>query len=63
MLTVKGWNVLTVGDMDGFSQAGGIINFISVDSKIHFEINVDAAQSVGVKISSQLLKLARIIKR
>jgi len=59
---LKGSNTLTVGDMESFAQRGGIINFISVDKKIRFEINVDAAMQTGLKISSKLLKLARIIK-
>ena len=56
------WHVLTIGDVTGFAQSGGIINFIIVDDKVRFEINVDAAQRAGLKISSQLLKLASIVR-
>jgi hypothetical protein len=55
-------NILTVGDTEGFSQEGGIINFIRKDNKIHFEINVDAAQKAGLKLSSKLLNLAKIVE-
>ena len=40
---------------------GGIINFIIVDKKVHFEINPEAAEQSRLKISSQLLKLAKIV--
>ena len=59
---IRKWHILTVGEMKGFPQSGGMINFILVDNKIQFEINVDAAQRANLRISSQLLKLARIVK-
>ena len=54
-------NVLTVGDMDGFAGHGGVINLVKTGNKIKFEINMDAARAAGLKISSKLLKLARIV--
>ncbi len=60
--TIKDWHVLTIGDMENFAQRGGIINLITVKNKIYFEINIDVAQHSDLKISSQLLKLATIIK-
>ncbi len=59
---VKDWNTLTVSDMEGFAQRGGVINFMTVEKKIHFEINPDAAERTGLKISSKLLRLAKIVK-
>lgn len=53
---------LSVGDMDGFAQTGGAINFVKAGNRILFEVNIDAVQRAGLKISSQLLTLARIIK-
>lgn len=55
------WHTLTVGDVQGFANRGGVINFIIRDKKIGFEINTAAANRAGLKISSQLLKLAKII--
>lgn len=60
---VSGPGVLTIGDMDGFAQLGGIINFYRENNKLRFEINTDAARRADVKLSSQLLKLAKIIKQ
>ena len=54
-------SILTVGDSDGFAANGGIIGFIEQDGRVRFEINVDAAQRSKIRISSQLLKLARIV--
>ena len=59
LAAVKNQNVLTVSDLDRFAQAGGIINFVTLDDKVRFEINLKAAQQSRIKISSQLLKLAR----
>ena len=54
--------VMTIGDGDNFCQEGGIIQFIIEDGKIHFEVNMEAEDQSGVKISSRLLKLAKIYK-
>ena len=59
---VKNRHALTVGDMQGFAEAGGVINFFMADNNVRFEINVDAAQREGLTISSQLLKLAKIVR-
>jgi hypothetical protein len=56
--SLRGTAVLTVGETDGFTQAGGIINFVPEASKIRFQINDDAAKAARLKISSKLLSLA-----
>lgn len=53
--------VLTVGDTLGFAEAGVMINLYTAGNKVRFEINPEAAERVNLKISSQLLKLARIV--
>ncbi len=58
----KGRAVLTVGDADQFARKGGIIGFVTFQNKIRFEINMTAADQANLKISSKLLKLAKIIK-
>jgi hypothetical protein len=60
--SVSGPGVLTVGDLEGFCQLGGIINFFHENNKLRFEINTDAARRADCKLSSQLLKLAKIVK-
>ena len=54
--------VLTVSDTEGFAQQGGMINFVVREKKIRFQINVDAAERAGIKISSKLLRLADVIR-
>ena len=54
-------NVLTVGEMKGFAQLGGIINFYMRSNRLRFEINVDAAKRAELKMSSKLLKLAKVV--
>ncbi len=60
--SVRHYPILTVGEMDRFGEQGGIINFFSEGNKVRFEINVGAAEKARLKISSQLLSLARIIR-
>ncbi len=51
--------VLTVGDADGFLAAGGIIHLFLEGNKVRFEINRQAAETARLRISSQLLLLAK----
>jgi hypothetical protein len=60
---VRDSGVLTIADIRGFAAAGGIVNFINVENRISFEINTDAADRAGLRVSSQLLKLAKIVGR
>ncbi len=59
---IEGKPILTVGDMNGFAQQGGVINFIRKKDSIHFEINREAGKRAGLNISSKLLRLAKIVK-
>jgi hypothetical protein len=54
---LNGRSLLTVGEMPGFTEAGGMINFVLEGSKIRFQINNDAANNAGLKISAKLLGL------
>jgi hypothetical protein len=51
--------VLTVGDADGFLAAGGMIRLFLDGNKVRFEINRQAADKARLRISSQLLLLAK----
>ncbi len=55
--------VLTISDAPDFINSGGMIGLIIVDKKVRFEINHAAALSEGLKISSQLLSLARRVQK
>lgn len=56
------WGVLTVGEDRNFAHAGGVVNFITRQNHIAFEINIDAADRAGLRISSKLLSLATIVR-
>jgi hypothetical protein len=53
--------IFTISDRGGFALEGGVANFVLVDQKIRFEINPKAARRAGLKISSSLLRLAKIV--
>jgi hypothetical protein len=53
---------LTIGDIPGFSDWGGIIELVLEDNKYRFEVNAAAAHRGGLKVSSRLLHLARAVK-
>ncbi len=55
---LEGYPVLTVSEVGGFGYAGGMINFVTHENKVGFEINVGAADKVGIRISSKLLRVA-----
>ena len=59
---LKGWSTLTVGEVEGFARFGGMINFIIVENKVRFEINVRVAEKADLQISSKVLRLASIVK-
>ena len=51
--------VLTVGESAKFAAAGGMITFVRKTDQVRFEIAADSVERAGLKISSQLLKLAK----
>jgi len=59
MGSLRGQPLLTVFDeLDDFAKIGGIINLTIAEDKIRFSISLNNAEKSGLKISSQLLKLA-----
>lgn len=54
--------ILSVGDMEKFAQKGGVINFVVENNRVGFGINVEAGKGAGLRISSKLLSLARIVR-
>jgi hypothetical protein len=53
--------VLTVGDFPGFAEAGGVIGFRTEDKKLKIDLNLKAAKTAGLTVSSKLLKVARLV--
>lgn len=53
--------ILTVSDIAGFAEAGGMLGLVPVDGRIRFEANISAAKVAGLRLGSQLLNLARVV--
>jgi len=51
---------LTVGETPGFITQGGVVNFILEDGMIRFQISPQAADRAELRISSHLMRLARV---
>jgi len=58
MQAVAGLPIVTVSDMAGFVDNNGMIGLKVADDRVRFDINLAAAQRVGLVLDSQLLKLA-----
>ncbi len=58
---VRGMDLLTVGDTEGYAQEGVMVNFYIEASKVKFEINLKSIRSSRITVSSQLLKLGRVV--
>jgi hypothetical protein len=54
--------VLTVSDIPKFVDRGGMIQFLLQDNRVRFAINLAPAASAGIAMSSELLKVAVIVK-
>lgn len=55
---VEGQPVLTVSDMDRFSNRGGMIHLVTEKNLVRMRVNPDAAKRSDLAISSKLLRLA-----
>lgn len=55
--------VLTISDAKGFAEHGGMIELFTENHRLHFLINMYSAQQAGLRISSDLLKLASGVQR
>lgn len=63
LLLLQKSGVLTVGETRKFTELGGMITFAVIADKVRFEINQGTAEESGIRISSQLLKLASFVHR
>ena len=59
---LAGADVLTVSDIPGFAEHGGMIGFALRRGRIVFDANPNAIGRTGVEVSSKLLKLARLVQ-
>jgi hypothetical protein len=55
--------ILTVSDLPGFLKQGGMIEFVLDANRVRFEINLAAARTAGLNLSSELLRVATAVRR
>lgn len=56
---IRTLDILTVSDVPGFLEAGGMINFVIEEKKVRFEVNTAATGRAKLQIRSKLLRLAK----
>jgi len=61
LLMLRDKPVLTVSEVPGFCERGGLVNLKVADAAVRFEINVATGERAGLHFSSKLLSLARIV--
>jgi hypothetical protein len=60
--SLQGRPILTLGDMQGFAERGGILQFTRGKKRIGFLINLESAKQSQLTIAAPLLDLATVIK-
>ena len=60
--TVDKQAILTVSDMPQFAERGGMIQFVVEGNRVRFQVNLTATQRAGLKLSSELLKVATAVR-
>ncbi len=59
---VKRRSVLTVGESEDFAHEGGMVALVNTVDHIRIEVNLEATQAAGIRISSRVLELATIVR-
>ncbi len=54
--------VLTISEAEKFDVTDAVINFVAVETRLGFSINLDAADSGNLQVSSRLLSLAHSVR-
>lgn len=55
-------NILTIGDSGDFTRQGGMIGLFVEANRVQFSVNLNAAQSAGLKMSARMLQLAHNLR-
>lgn len=56
---LKGKSVLTVGESDGFLEAGGIVELSFENDRLQMKVNLVAARNANLKMDARLLAMAK----
>ncbi len=60
---LKGWPILIVGDTSNFVLSGGMVQFFLRQNKVRLMVDPQSFHEVGLKPSSQLMRVAQPIER
>ena len=52
---------LVVGELEGFVRRGGMISFVVEGDRVRLAVNPSRAEAAGLRLSSRLLSLARLV--
>jgi hypothetical protein len=58
----KGTSTFTVAEEKDFVDGGSMLALVTTDNRISFAINQQLAEEAGLKISSRLLSLAKLVR-
>jgi hypothetical protein len=53
---------LTIGEGESFATQGGVIGLLVENRKVRFDVDTTAAQVAGLRVSSKLLALTRVVR-
>ena len=53
--------VLTIGEGERFATQGGVIGLLVEDRRVRFDVDTTAAKNAGLRVSSKLLALTRVV--
>ncbi len=54
--------VLTIGEGESFATHGGVIGLLVENRRVRFDVDTTAAQVAGLRVSSKLLALTRVVR-
>lgn len=60
--TVARSSILTVSDSIDFTEQGGMIGLFVAANRVQFSVNLNAAQTAGLKMSARMLQLAHSVQ-
>lgn len=59
---IKNKNILTISDIRGFAQKGGMIQLYTKNQRLKLRINLDNVQKENLKIKASLLRISDVIR-
>ncbi|NOY45419.1 MAG: YfiR family protein [Deltaproteobacteria bacterium] len=62
LTALRGRPVLSVSDIEGFAAWGGAVSFWTLGGRVRFDVNPAALRHAGLKVSSKVLRLARLVE-